>query len=556
MMAGDKKSTNRMIELDTLRQRIAELEVAESDSKASEEKIKRLKLINRAIRNVDQLVVKEKDRKKLLEGICNNFIHNRGYYNAWIFLFDEEYRLLDTAEAGLGEDFLPMVDLLKSGVLTRCAKMAIHQAEAVIVEDPVAVCADCPLASKYHGRGAMISRLEYGGKVCGLISVSVPANLVPDTDEKSLFTEVCGDIAFALYHLELEEEHKQAGAALQASEERYRQLFENAYDAIWVHDSGGNIFIANEAFTRLTGYSRDELQAVSAFKLLAEGCDNTIRDTNDLIIRKESLDRLPEVKLTRKDGSEAYVQLSTDPVFHNDEVIAFQHIARDVTEERQMRQKQQYYLEQITLAQEEERKRIARELHDEIIQELIIVSNQIDNIVAAKDSGLSEEDKSQLDDLWERMQRNIATLRRLCHDLRPAILDNLGLATSLKWLASKTKENAGITVEFFQHGTSRPQNPGLELALFRITQEALNNVWKHSGASTSRIIVEFNDDNIRITIEDNGQGFQIPTAVNEFVLEGKLGLIGMQERARLIGGDLKIYSVPGEGTKIQIEVPI
>jgi len=555
MMAGDKKSTNRMIELDTLRQRIAELEVAESDSKSSEEKINRLKLINMAIRNVDQLIVKEKDRKKLLEGICNNFIHNRGYYNAWIFLFDEEYRLLDTAEAGLGEDFLPMVDLLKSGVLTRCAKTAIHQAEAVIVEDPVAVCTDCPLASKYHGRGAMISRLEYGGKVCGLISVSVPANLVPDTDEKSLFIEVCGDIAFALYHLELEEEHKQAEATLRASEERYRQLFENAYDAIWVHDTEGRISIANEAFTRLTGYSRDELQAVSAFQLIEEGCDNVVRDIVDLIIRKESLDRLPGVELTKKNGAKAYVQLSTNPIFHNDEVIAFQHIARDVTEERQMRQNQQYYLEQITLTQEEERKRIARELHDEIIQELIIINNQIDNI-AAKARGLSEEERSQLDDLWERMQRNITTMRRLCHDLRPAILDNLGLATSLKWLASKMKGTPKITVEFFQHGTPRPLNPGLELALFRIAQEALNNVRKHSVANTSRIIVEFNDDNIKIDIEDNGKGFQMPTAFNDFVLEGKLGLVGMQERARLIGGDLKIFSVLGEGTKIQIEVPI
>jgi len=120
-----------------------------------------------SIRNVNQLITKEKDRDRLLKGACDNLTQTRGYYSAWIVLFDENRDLVTTAESGLGKDFLLMVDRLKGGTLTDCGQKALDQAEVVIIEDPPSACTDCPLSIQYSGRGAMTIRLEHEGRFMG-----------------------------------------------------------------------------------------------------------------------------------------------------------------------------------------------------------------------------------------------------------------------------------------------------------------------------------------------------------------------------------------------------
>ena len=167
---------------------------------------------------------------------------------------------------------------------------------------------------------------------------------------------------------------------------------------------------------------------------------------------------LLEVTLVKKDGTEAYVQLSINPLFSNGRLMAFQHIARDMTKEKRMRENQHFYLRQVTMAQEEERKRIARELHDDTIQELIVHSRELDEL-GSKAGGLSENERLQLDKLWHQTNSIISGVRRLSQDLRPATLDRLGLLSSLEWLASNVKEHSGITVEVISHGVQRRQVP-------------------------------------------------------------------------------------------------
>jgi len=176
-----------------------------TERKQAEEKIKHLNLFLRTIRRVNQLIVREKDREKLLKGACENLIKTRGYYNTWIVLLDEEGKLKTCAEAGLGKDFLPMIELLKGGKLTTCFQKALKQQEVVIIEDPVSTCTECPLAQKYSGRAGFAIRLEHSGKVYGLMTVSISAHLVIDQEEQSLFKEVAGDIALGLHNIELGE---------------------------------------------------------------------------------------------------------------------------------------------------------------------------------------------------------------------------------------------------------------------------------------------------------------------------------------------------------------
>jgi len=186
------------------------------------EQMAHLNLVLRAIRNVNQLITKEKDRDKLLQGACDNLIEARGYHNAWIALLDESGRLVTTAEAGLGEAFERMVKQLGQGELTGCAQKALTQSGVIVIDDPATTCADCPLVDQYDGRRAKTIRLEHGNRVYGLLSVAVSADLVVDEEEKSLFSEVAGDIAFALHAIELDEKRKHAEDALRESEERLR----------------------------------------------------------------------------------------------------------------------------------------------------------------------------------------------------------------------------------------------------------------------------------------------------------------------------------------------
>jgi PAS domain S-box-containing protein len=195
--------------------------------KKNEKKLARLNLMLRTIRNVDKLLVKEKDSTLLIQETCNNLIENRGYYHVWFALLNESQKLVATAEAGLGKDFLPMIHQLRRGELTDCGQRAISQSGLVVTYDP-ANCKGCPLLTTYGDRGAMTIRLECEGKVYGIVSASIPKYLLADEKEQRLFEEVAEGVAFALHTIKLEEDHKKADEALSESEQRFRHLIENS----------------------------------------------------------------------------------------------------------------------------------------------------------------------------------------------------------------------------------------------------------------------------------------------------------------------------------------
>jgi len=352
------------------------------------------------------------------------------------------------------------------------------------------------------------------------------------------------------YRTQLEVAHQE----LQSSEQRYRELFGNAHDAIWLHDLDENIITANKACAAITGYSLEELRDVKAGKLFAEGCLDRVQNLEDSALKDEAVGHLSEAKLVRKDGTEAFVQLSTSPVFSNGQIVGFQHIARDVTEQKRMQENLRFYLQQVTRAQEEERKRISRELHDDTIQALVVLSRHLDALVSSGE-GLSEDKKAHLEELRQQTNNIMQGLRRLSQDLRPAALDRLGLLPALEWLASDVAEYSGITTKVNVLGTPCRLPEEVELVLFRIAQEALRNVWRHSQATKADITVEFDEAKTRLTVGDNGKGFNLPPTIGNLARDGKLGLAGMQERAQLIGATLTVRSEPGKGSSITIEIP-
>jgi len=177
-----------------------------TESKQTEEKIKHLNLVLRAIRNVNKLIVKEKNQKKLIKKICDTLIETRGYLCAWIVLLEENGKLKTYAEAGLGEDFSSLLDLFKKGEWVFCAQEALKQSKVVIIKDKSTECANCPQVDKHIGRKAMVVRLEYRGEIYGLMSISLPAQFINELEEQELFQEVAKDIAFSLHNMKLDEE--------------------------------------------------------------------------------------------------------------------------------------------------------------------------------------------------------------------------------------------------------------------------------------------------------------------------------------------------------------
>jgi signal transduction histidine kinase len=223
-------------------------------------------------------------------------------------------------------------------------------------------------------------------------------------------------------------------------------------------------------------------------------------------------------------------------------------------ENARLYERMRYYARQIIRAQEEERERIARELHDETIQMLIVISRRLE-LLAALPEQLPQSAEQLLESVQELIRDTQAGVRRFAQGLRPPALDHLGLVAALRGLANDLAETDGIQANLTTAGETRRLAPEEELTLFRVAQEALNNVRRHSGASRVGIRLAFYPERVQVTIDDNGRGFDAPKRTDDLVTIGKLGLIGMDERARSLGGALTIQSAPGQGTTLIVDVP-
>lgn len=214
-----------------------------------------------------------------------------------------------------------------------------------------------------------------------------------------------------------------------------------------------------------------------------------------------------------------------------------------------------YYARQITRAQEDERKRIAREAHDETAQILVALSRQLDALSASPRLP-SAAFRERLEGVRELTTDALQSVRRFSQDLRPPVLDDLGFVPAIRGLSRQLEGEAGVKTEFRVSGTAYRLSPEEELVLFRIAQESLNNIRRHADASEAKVTVSFRPNNVRMVIEDDGKGFDSPEKFVDLVASGRLGLIGMHERARIVGGTLRIDAEPGRGTRVVVDAPV
>ncbi len=212
------------------------------------------------------------------------------------------------------------------------------------------------------------------------------------------------------------------------------------------------------------------------------------------------------------------------------------------------------YLGAITAGQEDERRRLARELHDDTVQALVALDQraQLAQMAAKRESPQAVE---RFVELREMIASLIEEVRRIIRALRPIYLEDLGLLSAIEMLARDLETASGARVSFSASGQPRRLPPGHEIAIYRIVQEALNNAARYASARSVNVSAVFNQTDFVIQVQDDGKGFTAPERVSDLVASGHYGLMGMQERAELIGGRLTITSSPSAGTTIELRLP-
>jgi PAS domain S-box-containing protein len=477
------------------------------------------------------------------------------------------------------------------------------------------------------------------------------------------------------------------------TEQDYRYLFENASDAMWVQDMAGNIIEANKGLARLSGFSRDELLKKNAKEFISGESLDLARKIRHRLLNGEEITEPYEQRLVRKDGTVRTIKMATSLATIDGKATGFQHVARDVTEEKgiaemlskitngspiptfvidrqhkvthwntaieslsvvrateivgtdeqwrafypekrptmadlivdgasateiatyyqgkygksdlidgayqaedffpslgkygkwlhftaspikgeeggilaaietirdtteekQSQENVRFYIQLITRAQEEERKRIARDLHDDVSSSLLLLAQGLDTLTSYNRPKLSARAlKQRLDTLRSQAVEALEHVRGYAQELRPRILDDLGLVAALEWMAEDMERSRRIKTQVEIIGTQQNLAPEVQLLLFRIAQEALTNIRRHAKASVASITLEFGDDGLVMTVSDNGQGFQVPQKVEGLASMGQLGIMGMSERARLLRGNLEIKSEPSKGTQVITRLP-
>ncbi|MFC6665220.1 ATP-binding protein [Deinococcus radiopugnans] len=348
-------------------------------------------------------------------------------------------------------------------------------------------------------------------------------------------------------------------SALEREEARYRQLAEGAHDLILSADAGGTVTYANPAATRLlepltgplvggrllalpTPATRDALHAAldAARTRNAGGRAEIQIGPYRLEVRLSAVEAGPGetdsgVLLVARDLSE--LQTLADEITRRGQAL-------EAATSRQSELRT--YLALFTQAQEEERRRISRELHDDTAQVLTASGRRVARLARE----LSGEQKERADDILADLNAALDSVRRFARNLRPSVLDDLGLLPALEWLAGQAQTPTRLEVG----GQERRLDAATELTVFRLAQEALNNVDKHAGALSAAIRVIFGEGGVEVVISDDGQGFT-PQQAEARAQQGHLGLTGLRERVALAGGELDVDSTPGQGTALRFSLP-
>jgi len=341
---------------------------------------------------------------------------------------------------------------------------------------------------------------------------------------------------------------EQARQAHLRAEERYRSLFATGAAPVMVVSSSGDVVEANPA----AEMALPNVAPLVGKRLIdVVGAQASLGVLGALLSQQDSTRLSPTLRLPGANGGpDRIVRLAATVFTTPDGERVAQVLLEDVTEEANRQAQAEAYASRVLEAQENERRRIARELHDGPVQSLIYLCRKIDSVAALP--GITETERIAVKELRAITETLIAELRSISRGLRPSVLDDLGLVSAVERLAEDLHHRTGIETTTTIIGVPRRLSRNLEAAAYRIVQEALSNVERHAKASHVLVELAFHQMILGLRVVDDGLGFDSKAGVHP----GGLGLSGMAERVRLTGGRLGVDSVPGGGTTVRVELPV
>jgi two-component system sensor histidine kinase UhpB len=355
-------------------------------------------------------------------------------------------------------------------------------------------------------------------------------------------------------------ERKQAAEALRESEERFRNAFDHAPVGMFLTGLDGRWLKVNQALCEIVGYREEELLATT-WKALThpDDLEPDLANVRRLLSGEAAYYHL-EKRYLHKDGQVVWVLLGCSLVRGTQgQPLYFVGHVKDITKRKRDEDSLRDYSERVQAlsrrllkAQEDERRNLARELHDEFGQVLAAINFQLH--AARAQSGAAA--LPRLDECRALLQQAGEQVRSLAHELRPTMLDMFGLEAALRWLAERHERRTGseVQVEAILSGPS--PSPDVAIACFRVAQEALTNVVRHARARHVWVELRQGERNLDLVIRDDGVGFAVTPAQEQAARRGSLGLLGMKERIQNLGGFLDLQSEPGRGTCVRASVPL
>ncbi len=349
-------------------------------------------------------------------------------------------------------------------------------------------------------------------------------------------------------------ERERIEAALSESEARFRGVFENTTVGLYRTTPDGRILLANPAVLRMLGYSSFDQVAAFDLEQGANALSYTRREFRERLEREGEIRDL-EATWKRADGSLAFVRENAKVVRGNDNaVLYYEGTIEDITERKHAEDALAHVRNRLMTAQEDERRHLSRELHDEAGQSLMAIAmrlQRLENQLRARqfDPSSAREEIAQLRSIVQATQRD---LRRMAHALHPAALEYFGLAKALGGVINEVCADGRVKCSVDVPEDFPRFTPAVECTIYRIVQEAVTNAWKHADARAISLRAAVRDGVAAIALEDDGAGFD----VSEAKARGGFGLIGMRERAEIIGAKLHISSTGEKGTMIKLQVPL
>jgi PAS domain S-box-containing protein len=345
--------------------------------------------------------------------------------------------------------------------------------------------------------------------------------------------------------------NRKADLRLRESEERFRLMADTTPALVWMCDKEGSVTYLNDRRIDFTGRDPEAGLADVWSEFIHPDDLRSVRIANAQGL-EEQKEYSKEYRLRRRDGVYRWMLDNAAPRISSDgSFTGFVGSAADITDQKLAREALEKIGGKLIEAQEEERTRIARELHDDICQRLALLSMELEQ-ASRGSNGSRNSPNPKLDEIRKHCAEIAGDVQALSHKLHSSKLEYLGLAAAIRSLCHEFSQQHEVSVQFAEESVPRFLPRDVSLSLFRVTQEALQNALKHSGVNRFSVSLQGTEDEVRLEVIDQGAGFDVEEAKRD---KG-LGLLSMQERAHLVHGVFTITSTAGGGTRIVVRVPV